>query len=157
MKTPFLAFATGLFVLLSAPSVLADPAMPDGFDATWTDDTGLTWRETGTLPLAFTNAVEAVKASMKSQGYSLRHDIFDKSIPDHRLFLFLKNGEELTIMLWRIDAGVAGLSWGVTRTTEPASPASEDNSPTIRSAPPSSQPSEPANVSSNNTQNAARP
>ncbi len=104
---------------LAAASIRADPAMPDGFVATWTDDSGLAWRETGSLPQSLSNAVESVKAAMKAQGYSLRHDIFDKAFPDQRLFLFLKGDEEATIMLWRIDAGSSGLSWGVTRTTDP--------------------------------------
>ncbi len=117
-------FATALAVFgLAAVSIHADPAMPDGFVAMWTDDSGLSWRETGSLPQAFSNAVESVKTTMKRQGYSLRHDIFDKAFPDQRLFLFLKEDEEATVMLWRIDAGSVGLSWGVTRTSGSASSA----------------------------------
>ncbi len=151
MKTPFLAFATGLFVLLSVPSALADPKMPDGFVATWTDDSGLAWRETGSLPQSFTNSVEAVKAAMKKQGYSLRHDIFDKAFPDHRLFLFLQSDEEVTVMLWRIDANSSGLSWGVTKPSDPEPSVDKSVRPVSESA----QSSE--NASTNNTEQTTQP
>lgn len=118
MKNVLFAIILAVFGLAAA-SIHADPAMPDGFVALWTDDSGLSWRETGSIPQSFSNAIESVKATMKRQGYSLRHDIFDKAFPDQRLFLFLKGDEEATIMLWRIDAGSSGLSWGVTRTTDP--------------------------------------
>ena len=134
MKNVFFAIVLATTWLVPA-LVFADPKMPDGFVATWTDDSGLSWRETGSLPQTFSNAVESVKATMKSQGYSLRHDIFDKAFPDQRLFLFLKGDEETTVMLWRIDAGSAGLSWGVTRTSGSESPAEETISSVSSSVP----------------------
>ena len=125
--------------------------MPDGFVAMWTDDSGLAWRETGSLPQTFSNAVESVKATMKSQCYSLRHDIFDKAFPDQHLFLFLKGDEEVTIMLWRTDDGSSGLSWGVTRTSDPE--------PTVAEAVPSVsasvQPS--SSISTNTTESTTLP
>ena len=124
MKNVLFATALAVFGLAVAP-VHADPAMPEGFVAMWTDDSGLSWRETGSLPQTFSNAVESVKATMKRQGYFLRHDIFDKAFPDQRLFLFLKGDEEATVMLWRIDAGSAGLSWGVTQAPSSETPAEE--------------------------------
>ena len=156
MKTPFHILVFRLSVPLLAALLHADPAMPGGFVTTWTDSSGLTWRETGTLPLAFTNAAAAVKASMKSQGYALRHDIFDKSLPGHRLFLFRKGGEEVTILLSRAeDTGATGLSWGVTRASDSESSAGGDASRTPGFVPPSI--ADTAHVSSNNTERTTQP
>lgn len=113
MKTPvrnLVPFAAALL----AVSLLGEPAMPDGFVASWTDSSGLTWRETGILPLPLDEAIMALKATMKEQGYILRHDITGDAFGDLHLFLWLKEGEEATIMAWPDSGNATSLCWGVT-------------------------------------------
>lgn len=97
----------------SAAPLFADPAMPKGFVVEHVDDTGLTWRETGTLPMPLDEALAALKAALKAQGYAMRHDITGDAFGDRHLFLFLKSGEEATVMAWPDGKGRTGLAWGV--------------------------------------------
>ena len=114
--------------------------MPDGFVARYSDSSGLTWRETGSMPCPLTNAVERLSASMAAQGYRMKHDIFDprQSVPDRHLFLWTKPGEEATVMVWADGEAVTGLSWGVTKPEAAATAAAPaEAGPTAPAAPPS--------------------
>lgn len=99
---------------LAAALLSAEPKMPDGFTATWTDPSGLTWRETGSMPMPLGEALAALKAMMKSQGYTLRHDITGAAFGDRHLFLWVKGCEEVTVMVWPDGEKNTCISWGVT-------------------------------------------
>lgn len=99
--------------VLAAATALARPTMPQGFVATSRDDSGLTWAETGTIKLGFAEATTKIKSSMRSQGYKLKHEIFEKSLPGIRFFLWQKGAEEVILMAWTIDFRTSGISWGM--------------------------------------------
>lgn len=99
---------------LASALALADPRMPEGFVVSWSDTSGLTWRETGAMPSPLKEALAALKASMKKQGYELRHDITGDAFGDMHLFLWFRGDEEVTVMVWPDDDKNTGLSWGVT-------------------------------------------
>ena len=111
-KTEALFLAAAAF--FCAATLCADPQMPEGFKVDWSDSSGLTWRETGALPLPLKDAMEALGTALKKQGYEMRHDITGDAFGDMHLFLWIKGEEELTIMVWPEGDGGTGLSWGVT-------------------------------------------
>lgn len=113
MKTAFRLLIPAVAFLAAAP-FFADPKMPDGFVASWSDSSGLTWRETGAVPLSMAEALTALKAAMKKQGYALRHDITGEAFGERHLFLWVKGREEATIMVWPDGEKSTGISWGVT-------------------------------------------
>lgn len=113
MRKPLHLIAMGTACLFAA-FLSAEPKMPDGFVAAWTDPSGLTWRETGILPMPFGEAIVALKAAMKKQGYVLCHDITGDAFGDLHLFLWLKEREEATIMIWPDTRNATGVCWGVT-------------------------------------------
>ena len=108
---------------LAAAAAFADPKMPQGFVATNKDDSGLTWAETGTIGLGFAEATTKVKTSMRSQGYKLKHEISEKSLPGIRVYLWQKGAEEVIVVAWTIDFRTSGISWGVSAKEGAAAPA----------------------------------
>lgn len=120
MKSRIKALFLTVFVA-AAHATAADPAMPDGFKAAFSDSTGLTWRQSGSVAAAMTNAVAALSAAMTAQGYRMKHDIFDTTSPepDRHLFLWVKPDEELTVMLWDAGDGETGFAWGLSAPEKP--------------------------------------
>ena len=116
--------AAALFTIVAmvAFSVLAAPKMPLGFVATNRDDSGLTWAETGTIGLGFAEATARIKSSMRTQGYKLKHEIFEKSLPVILFFLWQKGAEEVIVMAWTIDFRTSGISWGLSAKEGAAAP-----------------------------------
>lgn len=121
-----LVFSLAAVALLPAVALFAEPRMPTGFVVFRADSSGMSWRETGSLPTSLNDALAALKTTMKAQGYVLRHDITGGAFGDRHLFLWLKGDEEATVMIWPDGAKSTGLSWGVTN--------ANDNTNTLRKA-----------------------
>ena len=119
MAAPRLVVAA---VLLAAAAAFASPKMPQGFVATSRDESGLTWAESGTIRLGFAEATTKIKSSMRSQGYKLKHEIYEKALPGIRVFLWQKGAEEVIVMAWTIDFRTSGICWGVSAKERTAAP-----------------------------------
>ncbi len=75
------------------------------------DDTA-TWTQSGTLPLSFVAAKNRVRAKMTAAGYTEKHEIKMGKKEDRSLILWEKDSEKIIYMLWKIDIGKTGYSWG---------------------------------------------
>ncbi len=92
---------------------IAGPAMPMGFKAAVSNDTGKTWRETGTLAQPLAMARVAVRSSMVGQGYALVHDIAESENAPRRFQLWRRGQEDVILMIWQEDPYTTGISWGL--------------------------------------------
>ena len=110
-------YAVAVFlVLLFAPLFAsALPRMPMGFKASFSNDTGRTWRQMGTLPQPFAMARATVKTSMLGQGYKLVHDIAEGDNATRRLLFWRKEEEDVILMIWQEDLYTTGVSWGISK------------------------------------------
>lgn len=93
----------------------AAPQMPMGFQPTFSNDTGRTWRQMGTLRQPFAMARATMKAAMLGQGYALVHDIAEDDNSTRRLLLWRKEGEDIILMIWQDDLYTTGVSWGISK------------------------------------------
>lgn len=104
-----------LLAVLLPLSTWAAPQMPMGFKPTFSNDTGRTWRQMGTLPQPFAMARAAVKTAMAGQGYKLVHDIAENENATRRLLFWRKEEEDVILMVWQEDLYNTGISWGISK------------------------------------------
>ena len=86
--------------------------MPSDFKIVHDDATGKTWRETGELKMPFAMGLVTLKSAMLSQGYALKHDIFDPRKNGQHLLLWAKGDEEIIMSVWEKTLSTTGCSWG---------------------------------------------
>lgn len=113
LKRKIVFFA--LFPLLLPLFSPAAPQMPMGFKPTFSNDTGRTWRQMGTLPQPFAMARATVKTAMLGQGYELVHDIAENDNATRRLLFWRKEEEDVILMIWQEDLYTTGVSWGISK------------------------------------------
>ena len=104
-----------LAILVAPLFAFAAPRMPMGFRASFSNDTGRTWRQMGTLPQPMAMALAAVRAAMLGQGYELVHDIAENDNSAHRLLFWRREDEDIILMLWQEDLYNTGVSWGISK------------------------------------------
>ena len=109
-RCAFAVFAVFLFMPLL---VSALPRMPMGFKAAVSNDTGKTWRETGSLSQPLAMARVSIRSSMIGQGYVLVHDIAEGENAVRRLQLWRSGSEDVILMIWQEDLYTTGISWGL--------------------------------------------
>lgn len=71
------------------------------------------WMSSGTMRVSFGLARRQLAVNISSAGWTHRH-----SIPmgrDRMVESWVRGGDELTLMTWRIAAGKTGYSYGITR------------------------------------------
>ena len=137
-----------LFAVSSAvsPALSSVPVPPSSFEKTGkTDESGMSWRETGRMKTALTNAVEELKASFGAQGYEFAYDIA-RAPDDPRHILFWSGAtNDLLAMVWRVSDVETGVRWGLSpradfssgTAPDPAGPAagSEPATPSVKRIP----------------------
>ena len=107
--------AAALAWLLVAGIAVADiPALPDSFVRIGrVDESGKTWRESGQMRMALSNAVETLESTFASQGYVFAHDIADSPESSRRLLYWTGAAHDILVMLWRVDNATTGVRWGL--------------------------------------------
>ena len=95
-----------------AAAAVAEPRMPGGFEARWSQGRNNTWRESGTLDEVYSSGRRTVVACLEGQGYALQHDI-PMAGGGRVVQQWEKGGERIIVMLWETKDGRTGCSWGV--------------------------------------------
>ena len=98
---------------LWAVGLYALPTMPPDFKIIREDASGKTWRETGELKMPLAMGLVTLRSSMRTQGYALKHDIFDKKSPTSHILLWIKGEEEIIMSVWEKTLSTTGCSWGL--------------------------------------------
>ena len=116
MKTVAIIFGAAMAVLLLDAAYAGEdiPLLPDTFVRIGrVDESGKTWRESGQMRMALSNAVETLKTSIASQGYAFTHDIADSPDSPRRILFWTGLENDIIAMLWRIDDATTGVRWGL--------------------------------------------
>ncbi len=90
----------------------AEPRMPGGFEARWSQGRNNTWRESGALDEVYASGLRTVRTCLEGQGYRLQYDI-PVAGGGRVLQQWEKGGERIIVMVWEKEDGTTGLSWGV--------------------------------------------
>ncbi len=104
--------AVAAALVWGAVVVRAEPRMPGGFEARWSQGKNNTWRESGALGETYGSGVRTVGACLEGQGYRLEYDI-PMAGGGRVLQQWEKEGERIIVMLWEMKDGRTGCSWGV--------------------------------------------
>lgn len=71
------------------------------------------WQEQGSLPVTFVHAEGQFKSMMAQRGWRFLHSVPIAPGNTRTLYAWRRGNQEMTLMLWRIDVGKTGYSWGV--------------------------------------------
>ena len=74
---------------------------------------GKGWLESGVISVPFVQAEASFKAAMAQSGWKYRHAVALGRGNTHTLYTWSRGGNELTLMLHRIDVGKTAFSWGL--------------------------------------------
>lgn len=77
---------------------------------------GKGWRESGVISVTFVQAEASFKAAMAQCGWKYRHAVALGNGNTHTLYTWNRGGNELTLMLRRIDVNKTSFSWGLAKT-----------------------------------------
>ena len=100
-------------VLSASPAEFCPFIMPVAAEVQETTKDGKGWQETGVARMTYVQAVGQFKASLAQSGWTYLHTVVLSSRNERLLLTWKKDRRELTMMLWRIDVGRTGFSWGV--------------------------------------------
>ena len=93
--------ASGLFILPLAATV------------TETSKDGKGWVEQGVIGVTYVQAEGQFKAALAQSGWSFQHKVSLARANNRAIYSWKRGGRSVTMMLWRIDVGRTGFSWGV--------------------------------------------
>ena len=74
------------------------------------------WLEKGVMDVTFVQAAGQFKAALAQGGWVLQHAVPLSGANSRTLYTWRRGSEEITLMLWRIDVGKTGFSWGLSKT-----------------------------------------
>ena len=90
--------------------------MPIAAKAVERSKDGKGWRESGVMTVPFVQAEASFKAAMAQSGWKYRHAVALGKGNTHTLYTWNRGGNELTLMLRRIDVNKTSFSWGLAKT-----------------------------------------
>lgn len=108
-----------LFLAGFAAGLAADVSPPSNRTARYSDPSGTSWRESGTMPLAFCAAQQAWEVSLVRDGWRFIRVIAIDPSTDRRLEIWEKNSTVLMLCLWSISPASSGYMWGSAREKDP--------------------------------------
>ena len=76
---------------------------------------GKGWRESGVMTVPFVQAEASFKAAMAQSGWKYRHAVALGKGNTHTLYTWNRGGNELTLMLRRININKTSFSWGLAK------------------------------------------
>ena len=74
---------------------------------------GKGWLEQGAMAVTFVQAEGQFKSAMARDGWAFQHKVPLAGLNSRALYTWKRGGRSVTLMLWRIDVGKTGFSWGV--------------------------------------------
>lgn len=77
---------------------------------------GKGWREGGVMTVPFVQAEASFKSAMAQSGWKYLHAVALSKGNRHTLYTWRRGGNELTLMLRRIDVNKTSFSWGLAKT-----------------------------------------
>ncbi|MBQ7190313.1 MAG: hypothetical protein IJR99_12960 [Kiritimatiellae bacterium] len=89
--------------------------LPVGAIITDSSETGKGWKERGVFGVTFVNAQKQFQSACLKNGWQFVHTVPLALSGGHSLYTWRRGSQELTLMLWRIDVGRTGFSWGVSK------------------------------------------
>lgn len=106
-----------LFVLFGSLSVVGQSGticpLPISAHVTTESPDGKGWLQSGCMPVTLASARQQFASCLTAAGWHFVHSIPIEPQNNRILFLWRREGKDLTMMLWRIDVGTTGFSWGV--------------------------------------------
>lgn len=90
-------------------------ALPVGAKITDSSESGKGWKERGVVGVTFVNAQKQFRSACAKNGWQFVHAVPLTLSVGHSLYTWRRGSQELTLMLWRIDVGRTGFSWGVSK------------------------------------------
>lgn len=75
---------------------------------------GKGWLEHGAMAVTFVQAEGQFKSALARDGWAFQHKVPLAGLNSRALYTWKRGGRSVTLMLWRIDVGKTGFSWGVT-------------------------------------------
>ena len=70
------------------------------------------WQHQETLPVTLAMAKQHVASRWQKQGYTMKHTIELDRREGRCIMLWIKDKEQIMVMLWKIDTNHTGCSWG---------------------------------------------
>ena len=109
-----------LMLFLAAPVVAWSGArpftLPIAARSTETSKDGKGWLESGVMRVPFVQAEASFKAAMAQRGWKRVHAVALGKGYAHTLYTWRRGGNELTLMLRRINVNRTAFSWGLAKT-----------------------------------------
>ena len=87
--------------------------MPMTANVTETSKDGKGWQEQGFVGVTYVQAEGQFKAALSRDGWVFLHKVPLAGLNSRALYTWKRGGRSVTLMLWRIDVGKTGFSWGV--------------------------------------------
>lgn len=85
---------------------------------TQTSEDGKGWMEQGVIGVTYVQAEGQFKSALAQSGWSFQHKVSLTGMNNRALYSWKRGGRSVTVMLWRIDVGRTGFSWGVSAPDE---------------------------------------
>ena len=105
------------FVLYAKMDQVARPfTLPIAAKAVEQSKDGKGWREGGVMSVPFVQAEASFKSAMVQSGWKYLHAVALSKGNRHTLYTWRRGGNELTLMLRRIDVNKTSFSWGLAKT-----------------------------------------
>ena len=114
MKRP----AGGLFSALLCVIFCCGFAMPVRRNAHYTDTSGKSWREAGSMSVSVTAARQTWEVALKRDGWQHVKTIPIEADSHKTLEIWRKQGTAFMLCTWRISSGTSGYMWGTIRQDE---------------------------------------
>lgn len=116
-----LCWLFALFILSPPSSAAATLVMrpftlPIAAKAVETSKDGKGWLEGGVMRVPFVQAEASFKSAMAQKGWKYLHAVALSKGNFHTLYTWRRGGDELTLMLRRIDVNRTAFSWGLAKT-----------------------------------------
>ena len=70
------------------------------------------WQHQETLPVTLSMAKQHVASRWRKEGYSMKHTIELDRREGRCIMLWIKDKDQIMVMLWKIDTNHTGCSWG---------------------------------------------
>lgn len=122
MRLPFVIVVVLMIhaVVAASPSanVVRPFTLPVAAKSVETSKDGKGWLESGVMPVPFVQAEGSFKAALAQSGWKYRHAVALGKGNTHTLYTWNRGGNELTLMLRRIDVNKTSFSWGLARNCE---------------------------------------
>ena len=90
--------------------------LPVAAKTTETSKDGKGWLESGVMRVPFVQAEASFKSAMAQRGWKYLHAVALGKGNTHALYTWRRGGNELTLMLHRVDVNKTSFSWGLAKT-----------------------------------------